>query len=159
MFKHFATVTIAITVCVAVFADGEGKEMVGDQVATIEARNQALKVEAKKLGERHLGAGKMRASAERRSYMAFAPEEPEQAITSTENSVGPQGAVRPIPNLNSCNRGAPPQAANAQRRCPPPMRGGSASQSAAGPPQANGPSQAQVERIMEASRARSGGVE
>ncbi len=157
LFKHFATLTIVITVCVAVFADGEGREMVTEQVAAVEAQNRVLKVEAQKLGERHLGAGKMHFRPEKRSHLAFAPDAPEQSETNLESYAEARPARQRPAGTIGCNRQAQPQSHRSPQRCPPPASGNmAANPGQSGTPPQNGPSEDQIAKIEEASRARSG---
>ena len=54
MYQHFAVVTVAITACLAVFADGEEKEAFQEQIAQRQALNE-LKAEEQKLAEQGKG--------------------------------------------------------------------------------------------------------
>ena len=61
-YRHFATVTIAITLCVALFANGEARQVVGERVNTerqaekLRGANTA-KFGAKQIGDRRTGIG------------------------------------------------------------------------------------------------------
>lgn len=79
LFRHFAGVTVAITICVAVFADGERREVVNNELEAIEARNSLRAAEAAKMGARHVGLKNLKVRDEKRSYMAFAPDGPSEA--------------------------------------------------------------------------------
>lgn len=54
LLKHFAAVTVVLTACIAMFADGESREAIQEQVDMRAARNQLLETEAQKLGTRKL---------------------------------------------------------------------------------------------------------
>lgn len=55
MFRHFAVITVAITGCVALFADGEGREAIASELAARQQKNQVLIAEAEKVGKRTVG--------------------------------------------------------------------------------------------------------
>lgn len=55
LLKHFAAVTLVITVCVAMFASG-GSAQISSELQDREARNQLLKTEADTLGSRKVAA-------------------------------------------------------------------------------------------------------
>lgn len=62
LYRHFAAVTFAITMCVALFANGEARQVVGDGV---DDQRQAAKLrdaEAKKFGVKKLGDNRNGAS-------------------------------------------------------------------------------------------------
>lgn len=54
LFRHFAVVTVMFTVLIAIIADGESREAITDEVAAREAKNEQLRIEAKKLGPRKI---------------------------------------------------------------------------------------------------------
>lgn len=56
LLKHFAVVTLVLTACIAMFADGESREAIQDQVELRAANNTLLATEAEKLGPRKLRA-------------------------------------------------------------------------------------------------------
>lgn len=62
LYRHFAAVTFAITLCVALFANGEARQVVGDGVSNQQQaaklrQTDAKKFGAKKIGDRRLGSG------------------------------------------------------------------------------------------------------
>ena len=66
LYRHFAAVTFAITLCVALFANGEARQVVGDDV---DDQRQAAKLrdaEARKFGVKKLGDN--RSSGSRASF-------------------------------------------------------------------------------------------
>lgn len=85
MYRHFAVITIAITGCVALFADGDKREMVKDEFAKREMRNEMLEAEAQKMGARRLAVNGMAVKA--RPAESFAPEE--------SSSIGTEGGIAP----------------------------------------------------------------
>jgi hypothetical protein len=46
MFQHFAVITVFVTTCIAVFADGQGDNVLGKAVAAREVRAEAAVVDA-----------------------------------------------------------------------------------------------------------------
>ena len=75
MFKHFAIITLAITLCIAMFANGEGTQEVADRLSARAARTQLLRDEAQKMGPRHFRMNNLKLSSGDKSYMPFAPDE------------------------------------------------------------------------------------
>ena len=70
LFRHFAVITVALTACIGLIADGESREAIRDEFAEREARNQVLKTEKQKLGKRTIN---LRSRPEK--YRARAPDE------------------------------------------------------------------------------------
>ena len=56
LLKHFAAITLVLTACIAIFADGEGREAIQEQVDMRAARNQLIETEAEKLGTKKVKA-------------------------------------------------------------------------------------------------------
>ena len=54
LLRHFAIVTVVITSCIAMFADGENRQALADTVHTQQVRNSARLAENEKLGSRAL---------------------------------------------------------------------------------------------------------
>lgn len=155
LFRHFAMITIAITGCVALFADGESREAIAAEIETRTDRNDLLRAEADKLGNRKLKANGLRLRDSNRAYMAFAPDEPVSdanygnPMDGSETTVG--ASLRPgAPALNLPGAGAAPVAAT------PPPPGLPAGAKQAAPRKAVQPSEEQLAEIAAASRARSG---
>ena len=64
LLKHFAAATVVITLCVAMFANGEEAQLTAELRAR-EAKNELLRTEAEKLGTRKIAMGmKINASAQ-----------------------------------------------------------------------------------------------
>lgn len=57
LYRHFAVVTVVITVCVALFADGETHATVADEIETRQTRNELVEHEVNKLGVRRQALG------------------------------------------------------------------------------------------------------
>lgn len=151
MFRHFAIITVAITACVAMFADGEGREAVAAQIKERQQKNELLIAEAEKVGKRTVGfdrasAGKGAVAAANDS-VEWSDDGPAYGTPMESADVGgddpsgpaPRGLIGPVMGPASM-RGVPPQVR--QRMAP-----GS---------QARRPSAEDIERITAASRARSG---
>lgn len=52
MLRHFAILTVAITGCIAMFADGENRQQVMQKLAERQAQNEALRIEKQKAASR-----------------------------------------------------------------------------------------------------------
>jgi len=72
LLKHFAAITLVLTACIALFADGEGREAIQEQVDMRAARNQLIETEAQKLGTKKIGTHL--ASREKRKPTTFADD-------------------------------------------------------------------------------------
>ncbi len=87
VFRHFAVVTVAVTACIAMFADGENREAIAGPIEQRIARNHELQAEADKLGKRRLGATGLQLREEGTAYLPFA----ENAPTGEQGSGAPSG--------------------------------------------------------------------
>ena len=155
MFRHFAMITLAITGCVALFADGESREAIAGEVEARSDRNDLLRTEADKLGARKVKASGLRLRDSKRSYMAFAPDEPVSdgnygtPMDGSETSVG--ASLRPgAPALNL------PGGERASSAAPPPPPGLPPGATPAVKRKAPQIDEDQLAAIAAASRARSG---
>lgn len=163
VYRHFAVVTIAITACIGLFADGESTEALRSQIEAREARNRLLTAEADKLGARRLKAGNLRLRNEKRAYIAFAPDEGSDVRNNDGAENFHSGAVTVVANRQDR---PPAPDGDALQAVPPVLAPGiSPSDNAARgqvrrqaqrPRAASGPSAAQVEAMIAASKARSG---
>ncbi len=155
LFRHFAMITIAITGCVALFADGESREVIVAEVEARTERNDLLRAEADKLGARKVKASGLQLRDSNRSYMAFAPDEPVSdanygtPMDGSETSVGASlRAGTPALNLpggeSAAAAGTPP---------PPGLPAGAKPTVRRKPVQLD---EEQLAEIAAASRARSG---
>ena len=63
LYRHFAVVTVVITVCVALFADGETRATVADEIETRQTKNELVEHEVNKLGVRRQALGALRIKA------------------------------------------------------------------------------------------------
>ena len=55
VYRHFAAVTFAITLCVAMFANGQARQVVGDGISEQQQTAMLRKADAKKFGVKKLG--------------------------------------------------------------------------------------------------------
>ena len=55
VYRHFAAVTFAITLCVAMFANGEARQVVDEGVANQREASQLRQADAKKFGAKQIG--------------------------------------------------------------------------------------------------------
>jgi hypothetical protein len=156
VYRHFAVITVILTACTAMFADGEATGTVADRMAERGARNELLSVESQKVGARHVKMAKLNLRNEKRSYFAFAPEMPENAANDGAAYQGDSGIV------------AAPRASRVGPPMGPPGAGqdtaesGSAARQRSKPRQASkpaAPSADQLETLLAQSRARSGASE
>lgn len=85
MYRHFAVITIAVTGCIALFADGDKREMVKDEIAKREMRNEMLEAEAQKIGARRMAMSGMAVKA--RPGEGFAPDE--SSNISADSGIAP----------------------------------------------------------------------
>ena len=60
LYRHFAAVTFAITLCVALFANGEARQIVGDGVGQEKEAARLRAVDAKKFGVKRIGDNRMK---------------------------------------------------------------------------------------------------
>jgi hypothetical protein len=58
MVRHFAVVTLVITACIALFADGERREAIGAEIRADQQRQQMRALDAERTGPRKIGAEK-----------------------------------------------------------------------------------------------------
>lgn len=54
MYRHFAIVTVALTAALALFADGESREAMAEEIAAREQRNELAHASAEKFGKPRL---------------------------------------------------------------------------------------------------------
>lgn len=59
MYRHFATITIAITACIALFADGERREAIGAEIRADQKRQEMRAIDAQRNGPTKLGADQL----------------------------------------------------------------------------------------------------
>ena len=55
VYRHFAAVTFAITLCVAMFANGEARQVVDEEVANQREASKLRQADAKKFGAKQIG--------------------------------------------------------------------------------------------------------
>jgi hypothetical protein len=160
LFRHFAAITVVVTVCVAIFADGEGRDALAAQIKDRQNQNELMIAEAKAVGERTVGLNKIKAS---KGVVALAnagidsidssetfgaPMDTGAGSSSDSDDLSPPAASRgPIAQLAAANplSVVPPFARQLNKR------------PAAAQPQR--PSQEQLQQLFDASRRRSGSAE
>jgi len=157
LFRHFAVITVAITACVAMFADGEGREAIANEVAVRQKQNELLIAEADKVGKRTVGfdramAGKGAVAAANDSVDWSddggdfgAPIEGGSGSGDGPSALGSRGPIARMTGSGAVQL-IPPQARQRGTVNPQPAR----------PPR---PTAAQVGQIEEASRIRAGAPE
>ena len=74
LFRHFAVVTVALTVCIAVFADGQGDNLLGKTVAAQEAQAQLAVADAARKRVKPVTLLNRRIRDARRSYVPLGAE-------------------------------------------------------------------------------------
>ena len=55
LYRHFAAITIAVTLCVALFASGEARQVVNDEVSEQQQTVKLQEANAKKVGVKQIG--------------------------------------------------------------------------------------------------------
>jgi hypothetical protein len=155
LFRHFAVITAAISACVAMFADGEGREAVANELAERQRKNELLIAEAAKVGTRSVGFDKAKAG---RGAVAQA-----NASVGEVDELGDFGAPMDVPAGSSDGGGGDTVAPSGPPRSVD-IRIGAGPQSARPPiarqrtaPGAVG--RAQFEKMLRESRKRSGAPE
>ena len=74
LFRQFAIGTLAITACLAMFADGESRQAIEQQIEKRQERNKLITTEANTLGARKLKVNGLKLREGNRSYMSFAQD-------------------------------------------------------------------------------------
>ena len=156
VYRHFATITVIVTACTAMFADGETTEAVTDRIAAREARNGLLTVESSKVGARHVKVAKLHLRDEKRSYMRFSPEMPEDASNDGSSAYVIGGEIEASRGPLQGPPSGPPGAGSPSPGMGPSGPGPARPRQARTPPR---PSAAQMESLLAQSRARSGSSE
>lgn len=167
MLRHFATVTVAITFCVAIFADGEGREAIQEQLAAREARTNMLHAEADKLGNRRVDVHNLKRQAERHRTMSSSADASESsggygapmdnAAGSDAESATESGRLPADPREGGRPQFGPPQQSGQPPFADPNMGPqGQPNRNPGARRQPQRPTAEQRERLIEASRARSG---
>jgi hypothetical protein len=156
LLKHFAAATVAITACIALFADGSATEAVVEQVKA----NEVKKAEVDMMGSRKVAGQKLQV----RSTSSSVPVEDDgpsgdAIVTSTAGS-GP--LLPPVPgngNFQQYRQGQavpmPPGAPSADG-APPRPAPGTAPRRQTRPAPGTSPDPEQLEKIREAARQRAG---
>lgn len=155
LFRHFAVLTVAFTACVAMFADGEGREAVANELAARQKQNEMLIAEAAKVGTRTVGFDRSKAS---RGAVARANDSVGESddlsdfgapmdnpVGSSDGGGGDSYAPSGPPGVFGSGMGAGPMSAL------PPMARQRTAQGAA--------ARAQFEKMLRESRQRTGSLE
>ena len=157
VYRHFAAITVIITACTAMFADGETTDAMAEQIAAREARNSLLMVESTKVGARHVKVAKLHLRNEKRSHFAFAPEMPEDASNDGSSAYEFGGSEIEAPRgLQQGLRSAPPGAGSPSPGMGPSRPSSARPRQARTPPR---PNAAEMESLLAQSRARSGAAD
>lgn len=161
LFRHFAVVTLVITCCIAMFADGEGREAMAAQIDERKKQNDLLVAQAKTVGQRSIGLGKIKTEKgvvalananlnETESDSAFGapmdtPGGSSSDIEEAPSSSSPPGPLGRIGQVTGANPVSviPPHARQQAPRSAQPKR----------------PSQAQLQNMIAASQRRSGAAD
>ena len=56
MYRHFAVVTVLITLLIAIFADGENRQAIGSELKAQQQQTELRRAEAEKFGPKKVGA-------------------------------------------------------------------------------------------------------
>ena len=89
-YRHFAAITLAITLCVAMFANGEARQFVSDQVAQDAETVHLREVEASKFGPRQIGDIRMK----RGGHAAFGEDyDPSYGAASASSGSAPDTRI------------------------------------------------------------------
>ncbi len=160
MLRHFAVLTVAITGCLAMFADGENRQLVEDKLKARQAQNQALRAQAEKGATLRTVGGLKIAKGTRVDHSGdSAPNSgsaPDGGGTIDPSGryaqMNPPPAAGPAYGANPAYSGQPgpateygPRAGNPEFYSRKPKA-----------PPARTPSQEEIDAMMAASRARSG---
>jgi hypothetical protein len=162
MLRHFAVVTLVITASVAMFANGEGQEAVMSGIETRIAENPMIAQSTKVVGAKRFETNKLRLRNEKRSYMAFAPDMPEATrefgtpmdlngsidADGSDESTSTEGWEQPN-RLASAEQGPPPPGTPNFTKLDP-------KRPRLSRPRPVRPNAEQLDRLMNASRQRSG---
>ena len=70
MYRHFAVVTVTITTCLAIFADGENRQALAEEVAARQQQNELRAAEQEKSGT----AGRPLFQDKRKAKSSFGPD-------------------------------------------------------------------------------------
>ena len=163
MYRHFATLTIAITLCLAMFAQGEGREALTGAIDKRQVRNRTLTAEAQMMGKRRLAAHELRLAPEGRAHFEFAQDPGEVAPAPIDDVSGSRSAADVTPGGPAMGTvpGTPPEAASYSGN--PRLAG---LPTGPGDPRIarlrqkpRGPTASELGKLLEASRSRAGATD
>ncbi len=92
LYRHFAILTGGITLCLAMFAQGEGHEALAGAISKREHRNTELTVEAATVGKRRVAMHDLKFAPEGRAFLEFAPEPPADSAPQADGGTGPRSS-------------------------------------------------------------------
>lgn len=90
MFRHFAIITVGITLCIAMFADGESRQAIEDEFSERQAQNEMLRADAARGANRPL----VRRTPTRGSFSADVDETAAEFGGVMDTSTARGGTVR-----------------------------------------------------------------
>ncbi len=111
VFRHIAMLTVAITGCIGMFADGESRQAITDTIARRQMHNSALAAEA---GKRHVGMHNLKLGEGRKAVFQIQPEIGDGGGVDTGSSIDPdtqhdqRAAYAPRPGPVRCPAAASP---------------------------------------------------
>lgn len=150
LYRHFAVVTVFVTVGVAILADGSGSAAIGEAVEQRQAQNAISRAEQEKLGEKRVGALRDARKARPAGSFGSDPMLPEDTVIETASSLASYPAYQSVRNQASFPSELPPlvpPGLSADVLRPP---------EAAGRTIRKGPTPEERRRLEELSRLRSG---
>jgi hypothetical protein len=74
MYRHFAVITLCVTFCLAMFADGEHRDAMMEKAQARESQNRMMQAEKLKVGERKIGTKGVKFRDGRSAKGSFGPD-------------------------------------------------------------------------------------
>ena len=94
VFQHFAVLTVVLTACIAMFADGNKRQAITGEFTARQQRNQLLQQQEAKLGPIKLSKG---AKSQRQHFSSGV----EEAFLPGDDSSATTMAIRPVTAFNA----------------------------------------------------------
>ena len=88
MYRHFAVVTVILTLCIAIFADGENREAISAEIKSQNQRAELNQADAVKFGSRKLGGVDASGRVKRSGGGGFGTETSELVFSSGTDTQG-----------------------------------------------------------------------
>lgn len=88
MYRHFAVVTVLLTLCIAIFADGENREAISAEIRSQNQLAEMRQADAVKFGSRKLGGVDASGRVKRSGGGGFGAETSEMASASGTDTQG-----------------------------------------------------------------------